>query len=377
MRADARLLIIEILDVRKREVGRAAGLPRISLLPVVGGKAAYHRQKICLWGRLHLPHAPFAYVLIYSGALYAMNRIDRLFGILLLLQRKRRVRAEDLARTYEISERTIYRDMLALQEIGVPIVSLPGVGYELVEGYYLPPLLFSPSEASALFLSARMLMAHTSGHLSADAESALSKIAVVLPGRMRQEAEHLAETIEFVIPPVRFDTNDARLATFQQAIRERRVVRLRYHSYNRDQTTERDIEPDYLTYSNGTWYINGYCRLRDDMRAFRFDRIERLELLADTFVPRAPQIAQRDMIDAHVRFEATAIRWVRERQHYAFQNDAPASDGQGIVMLYRVHRIAELLPWLLSWGAAAQALDPPELRDAIRAEVTKVLNFLT
>ena len=222
-----------------------------------------------------------------------MNRIDRLFGILLLLQRKRRVRAEDLARTYEISERTIYRDMLALQEIGVPIVSLPGVGYELVEGYYLPPLLFSPSEASALFLSARMLMAHTSGHLSADAESALAKIAVVLPGRMRQEAERLAETIEFVMPPVRFDTDDAHLATFQQAIRERRVVQLRYHSYNRDQTTERDIEPDYLTYSNGTWYVNGYCRLRNDLRAFRFDRIERLKLLPDTFVPRAPQIAQR------------------------------------------------------------------------------------
>jgi predicted DNA-binding transcriptional regulator YafY len=267
--------------------------------------------------------------------------------------------------------------MLALQEIGVPIVSLPGVGYELVEGYYLPPLLFSPNEASALFLSARMLMAHTTGRLSADAELALAKIAVVLPDEMRHEAERLADTIEFVMPPARFDADDARLAMFQQAIHELRVVRLRYHSYNHDQTTERDIEPEYLTYSNGVWYVNGYCRLRNDLRAFRFDRIERLELLADTFTPRALQLAHRDMIDVHIRFDAAAIRWVRERQHYAFQSEAPAADGQGVVMLYRVHRIAELLPWLLSWGAAALALDPPELREAIRAEATKVLNFLT
>ncbi|HJZ46752.1 MAG TPA: YafY family protein [Roseiflexaceae bacterium] len=306
-----------------------------------------------------------------------MNRIDRLFAILLLLQHKRRVRAEDLARAHEVSERTIYRDMVALQESGVPIISLPGVGYELVEGYYLPPLLFSHSEASALFLSAQMLMAHTTGRISADAERALAKIAVVLPTHVRQAAERLAETIEFIMPPVRFDVDDARLTTFQQAIRERHVVRLLYHSYHRDQTTERDVEPYYLTYANGSWYINGYCRLRCDMRAFRFDRIEHLELLADTFEPHTPQMTEQPTIDAHVRFEANAVRWVRERQHYAFQAEVPTSDGQAIIMSYRVHQISELLAWLLSWGAAAQALDPPELRDAVRAEVTKVLNFLT
>ena len=96
-----------------------------------------------------------------------------------------------------------------------------------------------------------MLKAHTTGRLGEAAEHALAKIAVVLPGEMRQEAEHLAETIDFVMPPACFDFDDPHLATLQQAIRERRVVRLRYHGYNRDQTTEREIEPYYLTYSNG------------------------------------------------------------------------------------------------------------------------------
>jgi predicted DNA-binding transcriptional regulator YafY len=306
-----------------------------------------------------------------------MNRIDRLFGILLLLQRRRRVRAEDLARAYEVSERTIYRDMLALNETGVPIVSLPGVGYELVEGYYLPPLLFSAGEASALFLGAQMLQAHAIGRLGGAAERALAKIAVILPAELRQQAEHMAETIEFVMPPARFDLDDPLLTTSQQAIRERRVLRLRYHGYNRDQLTEREIEPHYLTYSNGAWYINGYCRLRKDIRGFRFDRIEKLALLPETFELRSAQVAEREMIDAQVRFEAGFARWVRERQHYAFQNENPDQDGHSVIMSYHVHRISELLPWLLSWGAAAQVLGPPELRDSVRDEVTKMLNFLT
>lgn len=92
-----------------------------------------------------------------------MNRVDRLFAILLNLQHKRRVRAQDLAREFEISKRTIYRDISALNQMGVPIVSLPGEGFELVEGYYLPPLMFTEKEAVALVLGSRLLTQHTVG----------------------------------------------------------------------------------------------------------------------------------------------------------------------------------------------------------------------
>ena len=84
-----------------------------------------------------------------------MNRIDRLFATLLLLQARRRLRAEDLAGHFEVSRRTISRDMAALAEMGVPLVSLPGEGYELMPGYYLPPLVFDEDEAAALFLGRR------------------------------------------------------------------------------------------------------------------------------------------------------------------------------------------------------------------------------
>ena len=98
-----------------------------------------------------------------------MNRIDRLFAITLLLQARGRLRAKDLAVWFEVSERTIYRDIAALSESGVPVVSLPGEGYELMEGFFLPPLLFTSVEASALLLGAQMLTSHATGRLPASA----------------------------------------------------------------------------------------------------------------------------------------------------------------------------------------------------------------
>lgn len=306
-----------------------------------------------------------------------MNRIDRLFAILLLIQRKRRVRALDLARAFEVSERTIYRDMTALSESGVPIVALPGAGYELVEGYYLPPLLFTPAEASALFLGVQMLMAHTEGRLNTDADHALAKVAVVLPRMLRQNAERLASSIEFFIPRARFDIDDPHLAALQQAIQERRVVRLHYHSYSRDETIERAVEPRALTYANGAWYLNGYCRLRQDMRGFRLSRIERLELLREIFEPHETQSSEPEPILARVRFDPSVARWVRERQHYAFVAEERSDSETGPVMIYRIQALSELAPWLLGWGASAEALDPPELRKQLREEALKLAQLLT
>ncbi len=92
-----------------------------------------------------------------------MNRMDRLFGLVVLLQHRKRLRAEDLASEFGVSRRTIYRDIYALNAAGVPIVSLPGEGYELMEGYFLPPLVFSVAEASALVLGARLLRNQAAG----------------------------------------------------------------------------------------------------------------------------------------------------------------------------------------------------------------------
>jgi predicted DNA-binding transcriptional regulator YafY len=306
-----------------------------------------------------------------------MNRVDRLFGILLQLQQRRRVRAQDLATRFEVSERTIYRDMTALCEIGVPIAALPGEGYELMEGYYLRPLVFTPDEAGALALAAQMFLSQASGRVAAAGQTALAKITAILPEATRQQADTLLQMVRFMLPPTRLNLDDARLVLFQQAISQQRCVFLRYHSYTRDETTERVVEPLRLTFSGEAWYLSAFCQLRQSERAFRLDRIDAWRLLDETFIPRSVVPTPSQPVLARIRIAPHAVRWVRERQHYGFQHADAVADDTAVIMTYRVDAIQELLPWLLSWGAAAEALDPPALRDAQREEAVRLLAILT
>lgn len=127
-----------------------------------------------------------------------MNRTDRLLAIVLELQAKRNLRAEDLAATFEVNKRTIYRDIQALSEAGVPIVSAPGPGYSLVEGYFLPPLAFTTDEAIMLLLGSDFMAQHFDAQYRAAAQTAHSKIEAVLPGSLRQAVRYLQESIRFI-----------------------------------------------------------------------------------------------------------------------------------------------------------------------------------
>jgi len=306
-----------------------------------------------------------------------MNRIDRLFAILLILQNENRIRAQDLAEKFEVSKRTIYRDITALSEMGVPVVSLPGEGYELMEGFYLPPLIFSDAEAIALFLGARLLIQQAAGALTTRAEQALTKIMVVLPKKTRHRVEALTGIIEFITPKDRFNLDEPQLITLQQAIQNQQVIHIRYHSYNQNELTEREVEPHQLFYSNGTWYVSGYCRLRQGMRSFRLSRIEKLTLRVDTFVKHLLEEPETELVTVQIRFIEEVVRWVRERQHYGFQTEEVLPNKQGVMMTYHLSSLSEITPWLLSWGAAAEVLTPQRLREQLRQEAVKLVNILT
>src|SRR5215469_1559620 len=128
-----------------------------------------------------------------------MNRTDRLLAIVLELQAKRWQRAEDLAATFETSKRTIYRDFQALGQAGVPIISMPGRGYSLMEGYFLPPITFGSDEATMLLLGSDVMAQSFDAQYRAAAQSAGRKIAAVLPERLRAEVRSLQDSIRFVV----------------------------------------------------------------------------------------------------------------------------------------------------------------------------------
>lgn len=300
-----------------------------------------------------------------------MNRIDRLFAILLVLQKRDVVRAEDLARHFAISKRTVYRDVVALSEMGVPVVSRPGEGYGLMAGYFLPPLLFTADEAAALVLGAQWLAQQATGRLPATTASALAKLTHVLPKATSQEVERLTAILRFYAISSTFDLDDPLLAALQGAISRQQTVQITYHSLRGDEVTTRVIEPYLLTFGSGAWYVEGYCRLRQAHRSFRLSRIEAYQVLRETFTDRAGTRDVREKITVVVRFAPSVVRWVQERQHYAFV--AEHKDG----FHYQVDDLQEIQSWLLGWGAHAEVISPPTLRAALAAEARKLWELLT
>ncbi|MCU0464118.1 MAG: YafY family transcriptional regulator [Anaerolineae bacterium] len=301
-----------------------------------------------------------------------MNRIDRLFATLLLLYARRRVRAEELAERFAVTERTVYRDMKSLIEAGVPVVSMPGIGYGLVEGFQLPPLALSPNEAVALTIGARMFLQQATGSIYRDAETALQKVENVLPPSVKNNAQTLAASIDFIAPQNRLDFDQPTVRALVSATLNRRVVRLRYRD-REGWASEREIEPMRLSYSDGGWYISAYCRLRAGLRSFRLSRIEQAEVSAESFTPRLflpSPLPQQHTI--HIRFAPGADVRATERPHYGFVRIEA-----GDIWVYQVNQFEEIIPWVMAFGAQAEVISPPDLRAHLRAEAQKLINLLT
>lgn len=295
-----------------------------------------------------------------------MNRIDRLLGYLLILQGRTLVRAQDLARRFEISERTVYRDMEALGEVGVPIVGMPGEGYQLLPGYTLPPIMFSETEARALSLAVAMLSGLTvPGPTQQAAQAALEKIRAVLPKATLAQVEALYAVLGFyAVGRAPLDLDDAKFVRLQQAIQEQCLVHIRYHALHDNGVTERTVEPLHLAYLDNAWVLTAYCRLREGQRTFRLDRIDRLTVMTTTFTPRPLAPADRAGGEqvVTVRFDAAVVRWVRESQHFTFSHAEPRAADGSTIMHYRVNSFGQISGWLLSWGAQVEVLAPPALR---------------
>lgn len=304
-----------------------------------------------------------------------MNRTDRLVAVLLELQARGQLRAEDLAERFEVSVRTIYRDLEALSESGVPLVATPGSGYRLIEGYFLPPLTFSATEAALLTLGGEFVRERVDPELRAAAEEALKKLTSVLPDENRTAVSRWRRSLLF---PRLARPDDPRLPGVRQAIQERRVLRLDYHAFRRAEPERREVEPFGLVFMSERWHLVAYCRLRQGPRMFRLDRIDDLQPTSETFeltdrhaAPTPSWDWKSDAPEVRVRFDDAVLRWVRERQPFTFVREEV--DAHGPVFVYAVRDERDFLSWLLGWGASFEVLDPPSLRRRLALELRQML----
>lgn len=173
-----------------------------------------------------------------------MNRIDRLTAILIQLQSKKIVKAEEIANRFEISLRTVYRDVKALMEAGVPIGSEAGTGYFIVDGYHLPPVMFSQEEASAMMMAGKLVERMTDQSVQIAFDGALMKIKSVLNEAQKDHLESLQDHIEVLKPRMSLPAQSGYFLTdLQKAIVGKKLVQLSYTSNQQNELTQRDVEP--------------------------------------------------------------------------------------------------------------------------------------
>ena len=309
-----------------------------------------------------------------------MNRTDRLLAIVLELQAKGWQRAEDLAAHFEITKRTVYRDMQALSEAGVPVVSVPGQGYRLAEGYFLPPLAFTSDEAVMLLLGADFVAQNFDAEYRAAALAAARKIEAVLPEQRLAAVRDLQRGIRFIAETDGSAADQRWLPALRRAILQRRTVRFEYHARASGEpggSRPRQADPYGLAHVSGAWYLVAFDHLRRGLRHFRLDRIETLAVLDRTF--QRPPGFQLDLsnpaderpVVVRALFSPAVARWVQEDRN--FFTVAEETHPGGLLVTLRARQERDVLQWLLGWGAQVRVLEPASLRAQIAREAEAVL----
>lgn len=306
-----------------------------------------------------------------------MNRIDRLTAIIIYLQGRQKVTVEDLSERYNISERTVYRDLSALQEAGVPIGSEPGEGYFIVKGYHLPPVMFDRNEASSLLAGERLMQKWNNTELGKSYLSALDKIRAILP----PEDKDYFETLDRHIQAFHYQNenqpqpDDRIFVSLQNAIFKRAVIEICYESlYKREQTT-RKVEPLGLLLMSNHWYLAAWCRLRQDYRMFRLDRFQDFKF-TDLKLPDPPEHTlkefhernldeEKELTEVTVWFSEKMVRYIGDsKYHHGWAWEKEVDDGIEITFL--TAHTEYLSRWLLIWGNGAKVIKPESVIERVK-----------
>lgn len=205
-----------------------------------------------------------------------IKRVSRLTAILTQLQSKRILTAPKLADKFRVSVRTIYRDIKALEKAGVPIITEEGKGYSIMDGYRIPPIMFSENEAYALLTAELLVMASKDQSLVDEFKSVTQKIKAVLPNRLKERIENLEDKVAVSKAYTENGEKSQNLLKVQKALLENIVIKINYTNAS-NKSSIRKLEP-FAIYSNSNdeWVVVAFCRSRKDFRTFSLKRIQNL-----------------------------------------------------------------------------------------------------
>ncbi|WP_340012905.1 YafY family protein [Paenibacillus sp. FSL K6-1318] len=312
-----------------------------------------------------------------------MQKTSRQLGIVLELQHRKMVKAEELAERFETSIRTIYRDIQTLNEAGVPVIGLPGIGYSLMEGYFLPPISFTSEEALTLLMGTEFIEQRFDERYSRSARSSHAKIEAILPKSIRTDADRVRESIRLLYKeePDIGAREKAHIETLREAMLTRKKIRFTRHKRYKDATnnreTSRSAAPLGLVLVDGGWILIAQCDLRQDIRHFRVSRMSDLSIMDEYYqVPEDFRLHEYQPKDERTfriraRFDTGIADKVKESNLY-YMEEAQLHD-EGYDVTFRVREMEELLQWILGWGSEVVIIEPESFKTRVKEEIELML----
>jgi len=305
-----------------------------------------------------------------------VKKTARLMNIwILLLNNPNGYTAIELARKFEVNERTIYRDFTTLgADLSVPVYD-DNRRWKINAKRFLPPIRFSVSEALNIFLTSRLMLSY-SHRYDPTIEATFSKLSSVLPGPL---AEQVRKTMEWMQKLPKDEKHLGILATAAEAWVSQRKLKIVYRNLDDDKGTERIIEPYYIepAAAGHASYVLGYCHLKKALRMFKIERIESAELTAELYTIPSDFDANEYfgsswgiVVEGEVKTVRLAIknpkimRLLSETIWHPSQTFEKLKDGS-LIMTLKVTDTQELFTWILSWGDKVRVLEPEGLRKEI------------
>lgn len=300
-------------------------------------------------------------------------KIDRLVSIIMILLDKKRIGAQELAELFEVSPRTIYRDIETINMAGIPVRSTPGVGggFEIMQAYKIDKRVFSAEDLSALLIGLSGLTSVVRGD---EVVHALAKVKSFIPAER-------AKDIEFKVNQIYIDLSQwigngsmgPYLETIKSALEENRLLMFKYVAHHGNKTI-RTVEPCQLVLKASHWYLHGYCTIRNDFRLFRISRMSNLKILDETFTPRKyekPILDYSEVLETlQIKIKIRIHKSIMDRvlDYCAYEDFLPDGDEHYIVDFPFVEN-DYYYDILLGFGNKCECLEPPHVRKNMRRKI--------
>lgn len=308
------------------------------------------------------------------------KRFDRILNIFFLLQSKAVVTLEEIQNRFDISERTIYRDLKALEDAGVPVLNEAGLGYSIMEGFRIQPTKFSQEEMLSLMVAEKIMQKHETQFIKQHFDAALIKIKGQFRFHQKDDALQLEDKLQVnryvkagnYLPNV--------LDVLLNSILRQKIACIQYLKSTDDQPTVRKVEPIGVYYESSNWYGMAWCHLRNEYRSFRLDRIQKIDLLSEGFTLEHPPIQELRKQKEDVPTQRITVRVAKQYAHnlcwdrnmFGFEQEE--KEGDDVLMHFNC-RVdpCYFVRWFMMFADMGEILAPAQLQQDLIAIIESVV----